>query len=228
MSETVKPDLQGSSKVTVWNIPSSLMPIVDNEVKKFELKHGMFAAIPLICKGPSCPYRKTCSVNESILPINERCPIEIAAIMARFEHWCNHFGIKSTNDVIDDTDIVDATLIRDLVDNEIQVLRAENRIALSADFIERTISTVDNKGNPYYKDEVSPEATFKLQLLDKRYKILQLLNSTRKDKSKEIKVELTPSQQAASIFSKIGEKMGNIDISNISNIPTSNNKPMEA
>lgn len=226
MNETIKPNLQGSAKVTVWDIPSSLMPIVEKEVKKFEVKHGMFAAIPLICKGPSCPYRKTCKINDSILPIDQRCPVEIAAIIARFEHWCNHFGIKCDGDVIDDTDIVDATLIRDLVDNEVQVLRAENRLALSADFIEQTISTVDNKGNPYYKYEVSPGALFKLQLLDKRYKILQLLNSTRKDKSKEVKLELTPSQQAASIFSKIEEKMGKIDISTMSTIPASS-KPTE-
>lgn len=225
MDEAIKPNLKGSAKVTVWDIPSSLMPIVESEISKFNVKHGMFASIPIICKGPTCPYRKACKVNDSILPINHRCPIEIAAIMARFEHWCNHFGIKSENDVIDDSDIVDATLIKDLVDNEIQVLRAENRIALSADFIERTITTVDNKGKAYYKDEVSPEAVFKLQLLDKRYKVLQLLNSTRKDKAKDVKVELTPSQQAASIFCKIGEKMGSIDISNISTIPTTNQPP---
>lgn len=200
------------SAQTVWNIPDHVMLQAEMESKKFDVKHGMFAAIPLVCKGDKCPYNEICTINKSILPVGYRCPIEIGAIMARFEHWCKHFGISVDNDVIDDRDIVDATLIRDLVDNEIQVLRAENRIAISADFIARTITTVDNRGKAYYKDEVSPEAVFKLQLLDKRYKILQLLNSTRKDKSKDVKLELTPSQQAMSIFNKISKKMEGSDL----------------
>lgn len=193
----------------VWGVPDAVMVQAESESKKFEVKHGMFAAIPLICKGEQCPYKAICTVNEANLDImkGHRCPIEIGAIMARFEHWCNHFNINTSDDIIDDRDIVDATLIRDLVDNEIQVLRAENKMAISADFISRTITTVDNKGKAYYKDEVSPEAIFKLQLLDKRYKILQLLNSTRKDKSKEVKLELTPGQQAMSIFNKISNKL---------------------
>lgn len=200
-----------SSAQKVWGIPDGVLLLAQHESKKFEVKHGMFAAIPIICKGEDCPYRSTCDVDPTILPIGYRCPIEMGAIMSRFEFWCKHFNVDTSSDVISDIDAVDATLIRDLVDNEIQVLRAENRIALSADFIGRTISTVDNKGTAYYTDEVTPEATFKLQLLDKRYKILQLLNSTRKDKAKESKLELSPSMQAMSIFNQVSEKMANIN-----------------
>lgn len=195
-----------SNITTVWGIPEKFIPIIDDKSKAFELKHGMFSSIPILCRGKKCPYRETCSVNELILPEGSRCPIEVAAIISRFEHWCNHFGIETTDDNIDDKHLVDATLIKDLVENEIQILRAENKIALSGDFIARTISTVDSRGKAYYKDEVSPEATFKLNLLDKKYKILQLLNSTRKDK-KDLRVELTPSQQAMSSFKEISEKL---------------------
>ena len=191
----------------VWNASEEVMMLASHESKKFEVKHGMFSAIPLICKGDKCPYKESCSVSSDVIQVGHRCPIEIGAIISRFEYWCKHFGINVTNDRIEPKDLVDATLIRDLVDNEIQTLRAENRMAQNADFIARTITTVDNKGKAYYKDEVSPEATFKLQLMDKRYKILQLLDSTRKDKSKNVKVELTPSQQALSIFNKISEKV---------------------
>lgn len=191
----------------VWNAPEEVMALANFQSKRFEVKHGMFSAIPLICKGDKCPYKESCNINPEAIQVGERCPIEIGAIISRFEYWCKHFGINVTMDSIDPKDLVDATLIRDLVDNEIQTLRAENRMAQNADFIARTITTVDNKGKAYYKDEVSPEATFKLQLMDKRYKILQLLDSTRKDKSKNVKVELTPSQQALSIFNKIADKV---------------------
>lgn len=195
------------SENSTWNLPPQLEKMAKDVSRRFSTKHGMLASVPLICKGVECPYRQSCTIDEEELPRGYRCPIEIGAIISRFEHWCNHFDIKINNDIIDDRDLVDATLIRDLIDNEIQILRAENRIAISADFIAKTIATVDNKGKAHYKDEISPEATFKMSLLDKKYKILQLLNSTRKDKAKVDKIELTPSQQAMSIFNKIKEKL---------------------
>lgn len=199
----------------VWGLSDEALIKAELSANKFKLKHGMFAGIPLICKKDKCPYKEVCSMPESHRSEGDRCPVEIGAIISRFDAWCAHFGIKYDGNYINDEDLVDATLIRDLVDNEVQILRADNRIAISADFISKTISTVDQKGNAYYEDAVSPEAQFKLQLLDKRYKILQLLNSTRKDKSKELKVELNPSQQAMSIFKKISEQVSKLDLDSI-------------
>lgn len=196
-----------SSAKTVWGLSDEALIRAEMSASKFKLKHGMFAGIPLICKKDKCPYVGVCTLPDKHRIEGDRCPIEIGAIMSRFDAWCAHFDINTDGDVIKDEDLVDATLIRDLVDNEIQILRAENRMAMNADFIAKTISTIDNKGRAYYEDTVSPEAEFKLQLLDKRYKILQLLNSTRKDKSKNLKLELNPSHQAMSIFKKVAEKM---------------------
>lgn len=191
----------------VWGLSDAALVRAEVSSNKFKLKHGMFAGIPLVCKKEKCPYEVVCTLPDNHRITGDRCPIEIGAIMTRFEAWCSHFGIASDGDYIKDEDLVDATLIRDLVDNEIQILRAENRLAMNADFIAKTITTVDSKGRAYYEDAITPEAEFKLQLLDKRYKILQLLNSTRKDKSKDSKYELNPSQQAMNIFRDIAGKM---------------------
>lgn len=204
-----------NSAKEVWGLDDDALIRAEISASKFKLKHGMFAGIPLICKKDKCPYKVVCTIPEKHRIIGNRCPIEIGAIMSRFDSWCAHFNIESDNDYIKDEDLVDATLIRDLVDNEIQIMRAENRVAMSSDFITKTISSIDNKGRAYYEDAVSPESEFKLQLLDKRYKILQLLNSTRKDKAKEVKLELNPSQQAMSIFKKISEKANLIDLDNL-------------
>lgn len=200
------------SAKTVWGLDDVALIKAEASAQKFKLKHGMFAGIPIICKKDKCPYKDVCSIPDKHRVEGQRCPVEIGAILARFDAWCSHFMIIPDGDYIKDEDLVDATLIRDLIDNEIQILRAENRIAMSADFIAKTISTVDSKGRAYYEDTVSPEAEFKLQLLDKRYKILQLLNSTRKDKAKDVKLELNPSQQAMSIFKSISEKVAGLDL----------------
>ncbi len=187
----------------MWQLSEKSQKLSKEIATRMSTKHGMLATVPLICRANECPYKASCLLDDDELEVGTRCPMEIGAIMSRFEHWCNHFGIEVKNNMISDEDLVDATLIRDLVDNEIQVLRAENRIAISADFISKVIATVDNKGKAFYKEELSAESAFKLQLLDKKYKILQLLNSTRKDKAKKERMDLSPSAQALGIFQKI-------------------------
>lgn len=206
--------LSGSAK-GVWGLSDEALVRAKISSNRYKLKHGMFAGIPLICRGDKCPYADTCTLPIEHRIEKERCPMEIGAILARFDSWCSHFGINVDTEYIKDEELVDATLIRDLVDNEIQILRADNRIAINADFIARSVATIDNKGKAYYEDKISPEAEFKLQLLDKRYKILQLLNSTRKDKAKETKFELNPSEQAISIFKKISEQVSKIDLDSL-------------
>lgn len=201
----------------VWGLEDVDVVKANLASKKFKMKHGMFSSIPLICRGKSCPYSTVCSIPEDQRIVKGRCPVEIGAIIARFDSWCKHFGIDTESEFIKDADLVDATLIRDLVDNEIQTLRAENKLAITGDFIGQTISSVDNKGVEHYEDTVTPEAEFKMTLQEKRYKILQLLNSTRKDKAKELNQDLNPTRKAMSIFNQIGEKLANsnIDLDNL-------------
>lgn len=203
---------------TIWKLNDASIAKVETLVPNYKLKHGMFAGIPIICKKEQCPYKESCYLPESHREEGERCPVEIAAIISRFDSWCRHFEIESSGDYIDDADLVDATLIRDLVDIEVQILRAENRIAINGDFIGKTVSSIDNKGKAYYEETITPEAEFKLGLLEKRYKVLQLLNSTRKDKRDTLNNN-NMSDEAMGIFKEINEKMEklqNIDLDNIS------------
>ena len=191
----------------IWGLSSAEVIQANQASQRYRMKHGMFAGIPLLCKDNACPYSRVCSIPQGQRTPGGRCPVEIGAIMTRYDSWCKHFGIDTESEFIKDEDLVDASLIRDLVDNEIQTLRAENKLALSGDFIGQTLQSVDNKGNEHYVDAVTPEAQFKLTLIEKRQKILTLLNSTRKDKAKDVKAELDPSMQAISIFNKINSQM---------------------
>lgn len=194
--------------------------------KLYKTTHGMFASVPLICQVDDCPYKDTCIVDPAARILNQRCPMEVGAIIARYEYWCEHFSIDMNNIKADGTDRVDASLIRDLVENEIQTIRAENKIALNADFIGKTISQVDNKGIEHYEDTVTPEAQYKMTLQDKRYKILNLLNSTRKDKSSEQKLESKVSIKTANIINTINEKLKKIDLDKVVSVdfePTNDN-----
>lgn len=204
-------DIKVASKV--WDIDPKVFTHLEQNVQKTKYKHGLFASIPLICKGVGCPYGSVCSIPATDRVLGNRCVIEIASIISRFDSWCKHFGIKNEGEYFNDEDLVDVSLIRDLVDNEIQIIRAENKVAMSGDFISKTIADVDKKCNEHYENIISPESQFKLNLLDKRYKILQLLNSTRKDKKDEQKV-LNDSEKVFDIYNKIASRVEAIKESN--------------
>lgn len=194
--------IQQSQTEQIWGVAPHTVALAKNMSQLYKIKHGMFAGVPIICKGNCCPYRQSCRIEDvENNCLGDRCPQEIGAILARYEYWCRHFKI-SLSDEMDPADAVDLSLIRDLVENEVQTLRAENKMALSGDFISEIVSTVDNKGNAYYDFAVSPEAQYKLQLQDRRYKIMNLLNSTRKDKAGQLK-PTTPSMNALSVLSKL-------------------------
>lgn len=199
----------------IWQVPTATIAHISDASDKFRLKHGMFASVPIICKGADCPYFETCTIDPQHRLKGSRCAMEIGAIMSRYEMWCAHFNISLEGATISKEDMTDASLVRDLVDNEIQTLRAENKIAISGDFIGLTLKEVDRSGKPYYEDAVSPASEYKMALLDKRYKILQLLNSTRKDKSSQLSRNESLGLKAIGLLESVKGKLNGIDLNNI-------------
>jgi hypothetical protein len=119
--------------------------------------------------------------------------------------------------MIDSKDLVDATLIKDLVNIEIQILRAENKIALNGDFMADTLLDIDKKCQPYFGKIVSAETEFLMTLQDKKIKILNQLNATRKDKAADKRKE-SASDTAIKIFQQVKELEKAQKIINISDM----------
>ena len=188
----------------IFGINNNTVKEIVNAGKVFRNKHGMFASVPILCQDQDCKYKDVCMIDPVNRQIGQRCPMEVAAILSRYEQWCAHFGINTNQDELDTKDLVDATLIKDLVVVEIQMLRAENRIALSGDFMAQVLTDIDKKCNPYYGEEVSQETNFLFALQERKIKILNQLNSTRKDKAQDKRRE-SVSDEAIKIFQKIKE-----------------------
>ena len=211
-------DKNGAEITTaMWGISSAVIKEIGNMNRVYSSKHGMFASVPIICKGPDCAYKDVCMVSQAQRIVGQRCPMEIAAILSRYEQWCMHFEINTSNDVIDAKDLVDATLIKDLVNIEVQILRAENKIALNGDFMADTLLDVDKKCQPYFGKIVAPETEFLMTLQDRKIKILNQLNATRKDKAADRRKE-SASDAAIEIFQKVKELERNQQVINISDL----------
>lgn len=207
-NDNTLPDLTGKTGTEVmaamWGINPALAQNISNMNRVYTSKHGMFASVPIICRVDDCVYKDICMVDPSQRILGRRCPMEISAILSRYEQWCSHFDINIVDDVIDSKDLVDATLIKDLVNIEVQMLRAENKVALDGDFMSETLLDIDKKCNPYYGKVVSPEVEFMMTLQDKKIKILNQLNATRKDQAAD-KRKQSASDDAIRIFQQIKE-----------------------
>lgn len=216
------PDLTNKSGNEIMTAMWGIKPTVAKEIKNishvYSSKHGMFATIPIICKGVECKYKDTCMVSIGQRIVGQRCPMEIATILSRFEQWCMHFDIDVSQDRINPKDLVDVTLIKDLVNVEVQILRAENKIALNGDFMAETLLDIDKKCKPYFGEVVSPEANWLITLQTRKDKILNQLNATRKDKS-NAKNKDTATDTALKIYKQVKEleklDKNNVDISEI-------------
>ena len=220
-NDNTLPDLTNKSGTEIttamWGIDPMVIKEISNMNRVYASKHGMFASVPIICKGPDCAYKDICMVSQSQRIVGHRCPMEIAAILSRYEQWCAHFEINTVQDVIDSKDLVDATLIKDLVNIEVQMLRVENKIALNGDFMADTLLDIDKKCQPYFGKIVSAETEFLMTLQDRKIKILNQLNATRKDKAADKRKE-SASDTAIKIFQQVKELEKAQQIINISDI----------
>lgn len=221
LSQTALPDLKDKTDAEIttamWGIQPSLIKEISNMNKVYSSKHGMFSSVPIICRSQDCAYKDVCMVSQQQRVIGQRCPMEIATILSRYEQWCEHFDIDTSQNAINAADLVDATLIKDLVNLEVQMMRTENKIALNGDFMADTLLDIDKKCNPYYGKIVSPEVEFLMTLQDKKIKILNQLNATRKDKASE-KNKTNGSDTAIRIFQEVQslvKKQNNINVSDI-------------
>jgi hypothetical protein len=172
------------------------------------LKHGMFASVPIICKGRDCPYFQTCYIPEHDLQLGERCPIEIGTIIERFDSYCDALAIDPESKL----DMVDAGIVKEIVDIEIMMMRADGLLAVSGNFIEEVIAIVSTKGQEYYAPQLHKAVEFKDSLRDRKMKLLNQLNATRKDKRSDQLSRNDPSSVAARIIAKVKEleKQGKI------------------
>lgn len=185
---------------SAWTKNPQAVAAIKRAAQLRQTKHGLYAAVPIICKAEGCPYAHSCVlVEEGIAPYGEKCPVEIAAIEDLFQRYCDHFQIEPEKN--DPRDTVDIMMIKDLIDADIALLRCDNKLAWDADYIIHNTVGVTEEGEAITKQELHPLTEYRDKLIARKHKTLQLLNSTRKDKEgTKIQVTVDPSERAAEML----------------------------
>lgn len=167
--------------------------------------HGIVSSIPIVCKGKGCPYIETCPMETLGVDVDtlfgQRCPVEISQLTEKFAQYVDYFEIDA-----DSADIVILSLIRDLIDYEIQSERASKIMAIDGSFLEDVTVGIDSNGRAIKNKEISKASEYKDKVNAKKSQILQLLNSTPKDKAgQKLNLVMDPSTYAAQLMRKAEE-----------------------
>lgn len=167
----------------------------------YQTKHGLYASIPMVCKDSDCPYSSVCPLfKANLTTFGERCALEIALITKKYTDYKSELKI-------DDNDSIDLSLLKDLIDYDVQLLRAENKMAVEGDFVKEQVIGVDDNGDPILQEVISNSANYKDKIQVRRNKTLELLNSTRKDKAGDkVTLNIDPSSYATNLMAMANKR----------------------
>ena len=193
---------------SAWTRNPAAVQSIEVAKRLIQTKHGLYASVPIICKAEACPYAEQCElVQMQMAPYGDKCPMEIAAIEDLFVRYCSDMNINPE----DPAQQVDAIMVKEVVDLDISMLRCEKKMAISADFIIQQNVGVTEDGEAITREELHPLTEYKEKLRAQKFKTLNLLNSTRKDKEgSKTTVVFDPSERASEML-KIKKDMAALD-----------------
>lgn len=148
-------------------------------ISKMKTTHGMYARIPLVCRGENCPYAEQCKLLPyGMAPQGEYCSEELAQIDLR--------AIGYAMDVdYDGASFTDKNLISELIMLDVMLERCKALLAKDGTPVIDIAIGVDKDGNEIRQPSVSKAWDMYERVSKKRDATYQLLMMTRKDKSKK-------------------------------------------
>ena len=207
-------DERGLTKITaslvppMWNMSSDGVKAVQR-IKERNDKSGVmryYSSLPMKCRGKhKCIYKESCYLDtmEIEQKIDEVCPIEVELILSYLQKYVDEFQIEDINDPKNTTVI---GLLKDLIDMELQIERANKRLMEDGDYLEDRVMAITDSGEKITNKEINQHINFKIKMQEKKAQILDLLHATPKNKAKQQDAKtFDPSTYAKEIMAKARE-----------------------
>jgi hypothetical protein len=175
----------------------------DEEVQKaIELvrpqrtRNAMFSSIPMNCEAERCIFASTCPLlKESVAPRGKPCPIEMSMVSQFTAEYLEQLDVNPSN-------LVEVSMVRDLVDQEVQYLR-KTKLLAKEHFIQENVIGVDQDGQPILKKELHLAVELEDKLHKRRKDLRNQLLATREAKAKVGQVQLDTAQAISEIINKV-------------------------
>lgn len=156
----------------------------------------MFSSIPMMCEGPKCVFANTCPLLEqNLAPVGKPCPIEMSIVSQFMFEYMEQLDVHPDN-------LVEISMVRDLVDQEVQYLR-KTKLLAKENFIQENIIGVDEKGKPIIKKELHLAVELEDKLHKRRKDLRNQLLATREAKAKVGQTQLDTAQAISDIIGKV-------------------------
>lgn len=201
IAEVVKHIPQKWDNPPAWKLSEKGKEAVKVAQSMVSTNHGLYASIPLVCKDDNCSYADTCPLKlYGLSPEGERCPMEIAQLEQLYNRYASELDVDENSEV-------DRSLLKELIDIEITMDRANAILSRDGSFIQDVAVGVSENGQPITRPEIHKAQEIKDKLSKRKITIMKELNSTRKDKAQEKRFEgVDPSSFAANLMAKGLEK----------------------
>ena len=156
----------------------------------------MFSSIPMNCEAAKCIFASTCPLHkENLAPKGNPCPIEMSMVAQFTAEYMEQLEVHSEN-------LVEVSMIRDLVDQEVQYLR-KTKLLAKEHFIQENIIGIDHDVNPIMKKELHLAVELEDRLHKRRKDLRNQLLATREAKAKAGQTQIDSAQAISDILYKV-------------------------
>jgi hypothetical protein len=166
-------------------------------VRPQRTRSTMFSSIPMSCEATKCIFADTCPLmKENLAPKGNPCPIEMSIVSQFTAEYMDQLDVQADN-------LVEVSMVRDLVDQEVQYLR-KTKLLAKEHFIQENIIGIDsNTGEPILKKELHLAVELEDKLHKRRKDLRNQLLATREAKAKVGQMQADSAQAISDILYKV-------------------------
>lgn len=167
-------------------------------IRPQKTKTSMFASIPMTCEASRCIFADTCPLmKENLAPKGKPCPLEMSIVAQFTSEYMEQLDVHPDN-------LVEVSMVRDLVDQEVQYMR-KTKLLAKEHFIQENVIGVDSDGQPILKKELHLAVELEDKLHKRRKDLRNQLLATREAKAKIGQSQIDSAQAISNIIGKVQE-----------------------
>lgn len=190
--ESLRPDLFFPEDWTQSQVDQAI-----DLVRPQKTRTSMFASIPMRCEAERCIFAQTCPLlQENLAPKGKPCPLEMSIVSQFTVEYMQQLDVSPDN-------LVEVSMVRDLVDQEVQYIR-KTKLLAKEHFIQENVIGIDsNTGEPILKKELHLAVELEDRLHKRRKDLRNQLLATREARAKVGQVQLDTAQAISEIIYKV-------------------------